>query len=122
MGGQHITQSKDTARSWAASGTTAPDFGGAMGGGGVTADGVWGARAWISPCRYHPPTFSELHDRTDAQVTGAHKGAYKVAIFICTGKTDVDGRVAGREWRIAYRAFGCSPSIVRPRVLHISMD
>ena len=36
-GTQHITQSKDTVQARAASGSTAPDFGGAI---GVTADGV----------------------------------------------------------------------------------
>ena len=38
-GTQHITQSKDTVQARAASGSTAPDFGGAI---GVTADGVDG--------------------------------------------------------------------------------
>jgi len=53
---------------------------------------------------------------------GGTRRPYKGAIFTCTGKTNVDGRVEGREWRTAYRALGCSPSIARPMVLHISMD
>jgi len=66
-------------QSRAASGTTAPDFGGAMWGGGVTADGVEGVDITVPVYQ-----FSETHYRTDAQVTGAYKGA----IFTCTGKTN----------------------------------
>lgn len=78
-GTQHITQSKDTVQARAASGSTAPDFGGAI---GVTADGVEGVDITVPVYQ-----FSETHYFSDAQVTGAYKGA----IFSCTGKTNAGG-------------------------------
>ena len=63
---QHITQSKDTVQARAASGSTAPDFGGAI---GVTADGVDGVDITVPVYQ-----FSETHYFSDAQVTGAYKG------------------------------------------------
>jgi len=116
-GTQHITQSKDTVQARAASGTTAPDFGGAI---GVTADGVEGVDITVPVYQ-----FSETHYRTDAQVTGAYKGA----IFTCTGKTNAGafkGFAAGEvlflgatgskrgdgpddDWEITFR-FAASPN------------
>jgi len=116
-GTQHITQSKDTVQSRAASGTTAPDFGGAI---GVTADGVEGVDITVPVYQ-----FSETHYRTDAQVTVAYKGA----IFTCTGKTNAGvfkgfavgevlflgatgskrGDGADDDWEITFR-FAASPN------------
>jgi len=73
-GTQHITQSKDTVQSRAASGTTSPDFGGAI---RVAIDGVAGVDIIVPVYQ-----FSETHYRTDLQVTGAYKGAF----FTRTGK------------------------------------
>ncbi|MCC6427321.1 MAG: hypothetical protein IT435_10935 [Phycisphaerales bacterium] len=75
-GSQHITQSMDTVSSHAASGTTAPDFQGAI---GVTADGVEGVDITVPVYQ-----FSETHYFADAAVTGAYKGT----LFSLTGKVN----------------------------------
>ena len=75
-GTQHITQSLQTVQRRPAPGTTAPDFGGAI---GVTSDGVEGVDITVPVYQ-----FSETHYFTDAQVTASYKGA----IFSCTGKTN----------------------------------
>jgi len=76
-GTQHITQSRATVHRYPAPGVgAAPDFKGAI---GVSADGVEGVDITVPVYQ-----FSETHYRTDAQVTGAYKGA----IFTCTGKTN----------------------------------
>ena len=116
-GTQHITQSLQTVQRRPAPGTTAPDFGGAI---GVTSDGVEGVD--ISVPVYQ---FSETHYFTDAQVTASYKGA----IFSCTGKTNAGsfrGFAAGEvlflgatgskrgdgpddDWEITFR-FAASPN------------
>ena len=78
-GSQHITQSKDTVSSHAASGMTAPDFQGAI---GVTADGVEGVDIAVPVFQ-----FSETHAFPDESVTTA----YKVTLFSLTGKTNAGG-------------------------------
>ena len=100
-----------------APGTTAPDFGGAI---GVTSDGVEGVDITVPVYQ-----FSETHYFTDAQVTASYKGA----IFSCTGKTNAGsfrGFSAGEvlflgatgskrgdgpddDWEITFR-FAASPN------------
>lgn len=75
-GTQHITQSKQTISSHAASGTTAPDFKGAI---GVTGDGVEGVDITVPVYQ-----FSETHYLPASQVTQA----YKAALFNLTGKVN----------------------------------
>ena len=116
-GTQHITQSLQTVQRRPAPGTTAPDFGGAI---GVTADGVEGVDITVPVYQ-----FSETHYFTDAQVTASYKGA----IFSCTGKTNAGsfrGFAAGEvlflgargskrgvngDWEITY-SFAASPNVV----------
>ncbi len=119
-GTQHITQSLQTVQRRPAPGTTAPDFGGAI---GVTADGVEGVDITVPVYQ-----FSETHYFSNVQVTASYKGA----IFSCTGKTNAgafkgfapgevlflgasgskrgDGSgVGGGDWEITFR-FAASPN------------
>jgi len=116
-GTQHITQSKDTVSTHAASGTTAPDFQGAI---GVTADGVEGVDITVPVYQ-----FSETHYFPNSAVTGAYKGA----LFSLTGKVNTGtfrGFAAGEvlflgatgskrgtgpddDWEITFR-FAASPN------------
>ncbi|MGD9691052.1 MAG: hypothetical protein AB7K52_15445 [Phycisphaerales bacterium] len=75
-GTQHITQSKDTVSSHAPSGSSPPDFGGAI---GVTADGVEGVDITVPVFQ-----FSETHYFTNDQVTPSYKGT----LFTLTGKVN----------------------------------
>jgi hypothetical protein len=124
-GTQHITQSLQTVQRRPAPGTTAPDFGGAI---GVTADGVEGVDITVPVYQ-----FSETHYFTDAQVTASYKGA----IFSCTGKTNAGsfrGFAAGEvlflgatgskrgdgpddDWEITFR-FAASPNQTNLTVGH----
>lgn len=116
-GMQHITQSKQTVSSYAASGTTAPDFKGAI---GVTADGVEGVDITVPVYQ-----FSETHYLPASQVTQAYKGT----LFNLTGKVNSGawkgfnagevlflgasgsrrGSGADSDWEITYR-FAASPN------------
>ncbi|NUQ51375.1 MAG: hypothetical protein HUU19_01605 [Phycisphaerales bacterium] len=116
-GTQHITQSKDTVSSHAASGTTAPDFQGAI---GVTADGVEGVDITVPVYQ-----FSETHYFPNTAVTAAYKGT----LFSLTGKVNTGafrGFAAGEvlflgasgsrrgtdpddDWEITFR-FAASPN------------
>ncbi|MBM3854743.1 MAG: hypothetical protein FJ399_16585, partial [Verrucomicrobia bacterium] len=75
-GTQHITQSKDTVSTHAASGKTAPDFQGAI---GVTADSVEGVDITVPVYQ-----FAETHYFPDEVVTPAYKGT----LFSLTGKVN----------------------------------
>ena len=75
-GTQHITQSKETVSSYAPSGSSPPDFGGAI---GVTADGVEGVDITVPVFQ-----FSETHYFTNEQVTPSYKGT----LFTLTGKVN----------------------------------
>ena len=75
-GTQHITQSRQTMQRRPAPGTTAPDFGGAI---GVTADGVEGVDITVPVFQ-----FSETHYFTNGQVTPSYKGT----LFTLTGKVN----------------------------------
>lgn len=78
-GTQHITQSLQTVQRRPAPGTTAPDFGGAI---GVTRDGVEGVDITVPVYQ-----FSETHYLPAAAVTDAYKGK----LFRLTGKTNSGG-------------------------------
>ncbi|MEX2218845.1 MAG: hypothetical protein WD749_08800 [Phycisphaerales bacterium] len=126
-GTQHITQSKDTVSSHAASGTTAPDFEGAI---GVTADSVEGVDITVPVYQ-----FSETHYFPDEEVTPAYKGT----LFSLTGKVNSGsfrGFQAGEvlflgatgsrrgtgpedDWEISFR-FAASPNAVGISVGSIS--
>lgn len=116
-GTQHVTQSKQTISSHAASGTTAPDFKGAI---GVTADGVEGVDITVPVYQ-----FSETHYLSASQVTQG----YKSTLFNLTGKVNngswkgfAPGEVlflgasgsrrgtgADADWEITFR-FAASPN------------
>lgn len=110
-----MTQSLATINSYAPSGFTAPDFQGAI---GVTEDKVDGVD--VTSPQYQ---FTETHRFTDAEVDGA----YKLALFRLTGRTNNDtfrGFAAGEvlfmgaagskrgdeDWTIVFR-FACSPNV-----------
>ena len=117
-GTQHITQSKQTVGTYAASGTTAPDFQGAI---GVTQDAVEGVDITVPIYQ-----FSETHYLPAAAVTNSYKGA----LFNLTGKVNgggVRGVAAGEvlflgatgarrgtgpedDWEITFR-FAASPNV-----------
>ncbi|MEM7622994.1 MAG: hypothetical protein AAF235_07295 [Planctomycetota bacterium] len=78
-GTQHITQSKQTVGTHAASGTTAPDFQGAI---GVTQDSVEGIDITVPIYQ-----FTETHYLPAAAVTNSYKGA----LFNLTGKVNSGG-------------------------------
>jgi len=113
-GTQHITQSIATVNRYAAPGTTAPDFGGAI---GVTHDNVEGVDITVPVY-----SFSETHYLPSAVVTPAYKGT----LFSLTGKVNnasFKGLAAGEclflgasgskrgaeDWEITYR-FAGSPN------------
>lgn len=116
-GTQHITQSKQTISSHAASGTTAPNFNGAI---GVTADGVEGVDITVPVYQ-----FSETHYLPASQVTQG----YKATLFNLTGKVNNGswkgfapgevlflgasgsrrGTSADADWEITFR-FAASPN------------
>ncbi len=113
-GTQHITQSLATVHRYGAPGTTAPDFGGAV---GVTHDNVEGVDITIPVY-----SFSETHYLDAAVVTPAYKGT----LFSLTGKVNnasFKGLAAGEclflgasgskrgadDWEITYR-FAGSPN------------
>ena len=114
-GTQHITQSKDTVSSHAPSGSSAPDFGGAI---GVTADGVEGVDITVPIYQ-----FSETHYLADSVVTPAYRGT----LFYLTGKVNngsfrglapgeclflgASGSKRGEDdWEITFR-FAGSPNV-----------
>ena len=117
-GTQHITQSKQTVVTHAASGTTAPDFEGAI---GVTQDAVEGVDITVPVYQ-----FSETHYLPPGAVTNAYKGA----LFNLTGKVNSGGFrgfAAGEvlflgatgsrrgtsiedDWEITFR-FAASPNV-----------
>jgi len=117
-GTQHITQSKATVGTYAAPGTTAPDFQGAI---GVTQDSVNGIDITVPVYQ-----FSETHYLPAAQVTSAYKGT----LFNLTGKVNngsYRGFAAGEllflgasgsrrgtgaddDWEITFR-FAASPNV-----------
>jgi len=113
-GTQHITQSLATVHRYGAPGTTAPDFGGAV---GVTHDNVEGVDITVPVY-----SFSETHYLDAAVVTPAYKGT----LFNLTGKVNsasFKGLAAGEclflgasgskrgaeDWEITYR-FAGSPN------------
>jgi len=113
-GTQHITQSLATIHRYGAPGTTAPDFGGAI---GVTHDNVEGVDITVPVY-----SFSETHYLDAAVVTPAYKGT----LFSLTGKVNnasFKGLAAGEclflgasgskrgaeDWEITYR-FAGSPN------------
>jgi len=113
-GTQHITQSLATIHRYGAPGTTAPDFGGAV---GVTHDNVEGVDITVPVY-----SFSETHYLDAAVVTPAYKGT----LFNLTGKVNsasFKGLAAGEclfigasgskrgadDWEITYR-FAGSPN------------
>lgn len=116
-GTQHVTQSKQTVSSHAASGATAPDFNGAI---GVTADGVEGVDITVPVYQ-----FSETHYLPASQVTQG----YKSTLFNLTGKVNNGswkgfapgevlflgasgsrrGTSADADWEITFR-FAASPN------------
>lgn len=116
-GTQHITQSKQTVQRYGASGTTAPDFKGAI---GVTADGVEGVDIAVPVYQ-----FSETHYLPATQVTQSYKGT----LFSLTGKVNSGswkgfnggevlflgasgsrrGTSADSDWEITFR-FAASPN------------
>ncbi len=113
-GTQHITQSLATVHRYGAPGTTAPDFGGAV---GVTHDNVEGVDITVPVY-----SFSETHYLPSAVVTPAYKGT----LFSLTGKVNnasFKGLAAGEclflgasgskrgaeDWEITYR-FAGSPN------------
>lgn len=112
----HITQSLATIARYAAAGQTAPDFKGAIGVNGDTIDGTD-----ITVPVYN---FTETRKMFASSVTGA----YKLALFNCTGKVNnatfkgfaagevlflgASGSKTGREhWEIAFK-FAASPNVV----------
>jgi len=117
-GTQHITQSKATVGTYAASGTTAPDFQGAI---GVTHDSVNGVDVTVPVYQ-----FSETHYLPDSQVDSAYKGT----LFALTGKVNAGsfrgfaagellflgasgsrrGTGADDDWEITFR-FAASPNV-----------
>ena len=117
-GTQHITQSRATVGTYAAPGTSAPDFQGAI---GVTADSVNGVDITVPVYQ-----FSETHYLPAATVTEA----YKVLLFELTGKVNTagfKGFAAGEvlflgasgarrgtdpqdDWEISFR-FAVSPNV-----------
>lgn len=116
-GTQHITQSKQTVSTHAAPGTTAPNFGGAI---GVTADSVEGVDVTVPVYQ-----FSETHIFPNSAVSSAYKGV----LFALTGKVNSGGfkgfqpgellflgasgsrrgTGAGDDWEITFR-FAASPN------------
>ena len=113
-GTQHVTQSLATSHRYGAPGTTAPDFGGAV---GVTHDNVEGVDITVPVY-----SFSETHYLDAAVVTPAYKGT----LFNLTGKVNnasFKGLAAGEclflgasgskrgadDWEITYR-FAGSPN------------
>ncbi len=116
-GTQHITQSKQTVQRYGASGTTAPDFKGAI---GVTADGVEGVDIAVPVYQ-----FSETHYLPATHVTQSYKGT----LFSLTGKVNsgswkgfnggevlflgasgsLRGTSADSDWEITFR-FAASPN------------
>jgi len=118
-GSQHITQSKSTVGTYAAPGTTAPDFQGAI---GVTADSVNGVDITVPVYQ-----FSETHYLPATQVTDQYKGT----LFNLTGKVNsapFKGFAAGEvlflgasgsrrgtdpqdDWEISFR-FAVSPNVI----------
>ena len=117
-GTQHITQSKATVGIYAASGSTAPNFQGAI---GVTADSVNGVDITVPVYQ-----FSETHYLPASQVTTGYKGT----LFNLTGKINngsFRGFTAGEllflgatgsrrgtgpddDWEITFR-FAASPNV-----------
>lgn len=117
-GTQHITQSRATIGTYAAPGTSAPNFQGAI---GVTADSVNGVDITVPVYQ-----FSETHYLPAATVTEA----YKVLLFTLTGKVNNNpfkGFAAGEvlflgasgarrgtdpqdDWEISFR-FAVSPNV-----------
>lgn len=118
-GTQHVTQSKATVGMYAAPGTIAPDFHGAI---GVTDTGIEGVDIVVPVYN-----FSETHYLPDSQVTDA----YKITLFGLTGKVNnasFRGFAAGevlflgatgskrtapdgtQDWEITYR-FAASPNV-----------
>ncbi|MEX0654874.1 MAG: hypothetical protein WD534_12545 [Phycisphaeraceae bacterium] len=112
-GTQHITQSLSTVASYADSGVTAPDFGGAI---GVTASGVEGTDITVPVY-----TFSETHYFDSVSTS------YKGTLFSLTGRTNsasFKGLAAGeclflgaagtkrgdQPWEISF-AFAGSPNV-----------
>lgn len=126
-GTQHIAQSKETVSSHAPSGSSPPDFGGAI---GVTADGVEGVDITVPVFQ-----FSETHYFTNDQVTPSYKGT----LFSLTGKVNsgaFKGFQAGEvlflgasgarrgtdpddDWEITFR-FAASPNAIGISVGDIS--
>ena len=126
-GTQHITQSKQTVGTYAASGTTAPDFQGAI---GVTQDAVEGVDITVPIYQ-----FSETHYLPAAAVSNSYKGA----LFSLTGKVNSGGFrgfAAGEvlflgatgarrgtgpddDWEITFR-FAASPNVTGLSVGSIS--
>lgn len=111
----HMTQSLSTVNRYAAPGETAPDFGGAI---GVNGDSITGTDITVPVFN-----FTETHRIPAATVNGA----YKLALFNCTGKTNdstFKGFAAGEvlflgasgskrgleEWEIAFK-FAASPNV-----------
>jgi hypothetical protein len=111
----HITQSLQTVARYAASGSTAPDFYGAI---GVNGDSIDGTDVTV-------PTFNftEIYSLPAATVTGS----YKLALFNCTGKVNSGafrGFAAGEvlflgasgaktgvdDWEISFK-FAASPNV-----------
>ena len=117
-GTQHITQSRQTVGTYAASGTTAPNFQGAI---GVTQDSVNGVDITVPVYQ-----FSETHYLPATQVTDQYKGT----LFSLTGKVNSGsfrGFAAGEllflgatgsrrgtdpqdDWEITFR-FAASPNV-----------
>ena len=113
-GTQHITQSLATVNSYAPSGSTPPDFQGAI---GVTRDNVEGVDIGVPVYN-----FSETHRKPDSEVTLAYRGT----LFRLTGKVNdasfrgcdageclflgASGSRCGEdEWEIQYR-FAALPN------------
>lgn len=116
-GTQHITQSKQTVSSHAASGATAPDFNGAI---GVTADGVEGVDITVPVYQ-----FSETHYLPASQVTqgykstlfnltglvnnGAWKGFAPGEVLFLGASGSRRGTASDSDWEITFR-FAASPN------------
>jgi len=125
-GTQHITQSLETKGSYAAPGSTAPDFGGAI---AATHDDVEGVDITVPVYN-----FSETHYLNDALVTDAYKGT----LFSLTGKTNqgafrnfdagevlflgASGTKRGKDdWEITYK-FAASPNVTSLQIGPITVS
>jgi hypothetical protein len=121
----HITQSLQTIARHAAAGQTAPDFNGAI---GVNGDSIDGTDITV-------PTYNFTETRK--MLASAVTGAYKLALFNCTGKTNnatFKGFAAGevlflgasgsktgsQHWEIAFK-FAASPNVTSLSVGNITV-